>query len=72
MRNFSEKEIEKYIKYFDENMVDINEVKGFCHIGGKSLKDSELPKGAEKRVVCLEDLDVFIEIFTEFEEENAL
>ncbi len=23
MRNFSEKEIEKYIKYFDENMIDI-------------------------------------------------
>ena len=72
MRNFSEKEIEKYIKYFDENMIDINEVKGFCHICGKPLKGSELPKGAEKRVVCLEDLDVFIEIFTELEEENAL
>lgn len=53
-------------------MIDINEVKGFCHICGKPLKDSELPKGAEKRVVCLEDLDVFIEIFTELEEENAL
>ncbi|MFL4616628.1 hypothetical protein [Staphylococcus borealis] len=72
MPNFSEKEIEKYIEYVNEYMIDINEVKGLCHICGEPLKDLKLPEGPEKQVVCLDDLDVFIETFEELEKENML
>ncbi|HGO3756910.1 hypothetical protein AAFL23_12145 [Staphylococcus lugdunensis] len=72
MRNFSEKEIDKYIKFVDEEMIDISEIQGQCHICGKPLKDLKLPKGPEKKVVCYNDLDVFIETIEELEEENLL
>ncbi|MGC7597695.1 hypothetical protein ACP2X0_10920 [Staphylococcus epidermidis] len=72
MRNFSEKEIEKYIQFVDENMIDISEIQGQCHMCGKTLKDLKLPKGPEKKVVCLNDLNIFIETIEELEEENLL
>lgn len=61
MREFSEADIEKYLKYTDENVVPTEELLGQCFICGIKLNEAELPEGPEKQVVCLKDRDYFVE-----------
>lgn len=65
MRNFTKVEVEKYLKWTDENVLPLEEVEGRCHICGKFLGDVELPKGPEKKVVCLKDRQYFVESYEE-------
>ena len=55
MKEFTTEEIEKYLKYTDENVIPVEEVLGQCFICGENLNEVELPEGAEKKVVCLKD-----------------
>lgn len=68
MRKFSEADIEKYLKYTDENVIALEEILGHCFICGEFLSDIELPKGPEKKVVCLKDYDYFVETYEELQE----
>ncbi|MFD1608678.1 SAP domain-containing protein [Oceanobacillus luteolus] len=71
MKSFSEADIEKYLKYTDENVLPLEEQLGRCFMCGVSLSEVELPEGPEKKVVCLKDRDHFIELFEELEHENS-
>jgi len=68
MRTFSEKEIENYMKYVDENIIDLEEIIGRCFMCGQKLDEVELPNGPEKKVTCKECRDFFVEQFEEAEE----
>ncbi|PTI77509.1 hypothetical protein [Staphylococcus succinus] len=74
MRQFTDSEIEKYLKYIDENKIDINDedVKGRCLSCGKHLNDVELPDGPERKVTCLSCLEWFIEDYEELENDGSL
>ncbi|MEB5700416.1 hypothetical protein AST07_07480 [Staphylococcus saprophyticus] len=72
MRKFDEYEIEKYIEYVDENLIEISEVEGQCHICGKYLTEVELPEGPERKVVCLNNLEDFIENYKMLEEDELI
>ncbi|MGD6770787.1 SAP domain-containing protein [Staphylococcus arlettae] len=69
-KKFNENDIEKYIKFVDENMIEIGELEGHCHSCGKLLDEIDLPEGPEKKVVCLNCLDWFIERYEELEEDE--
>lgn len=68
MKEFTTKEVEKYLKYTDENVIPVEEVLGQCFICGENLNEVELPEGAEKKVVCLKDRELFVENFLELKE----
>lgn len=68
MKSFSEADIEKYLKYTDENVIPLEEVLGHCFICGALLNEVELPDGPENKVVCLEDRDYFVEQHEELQE----
>lgn len=72
MRNFSELEIEKWLDVMDENVLEREELLGRCFACGKELAVVELPDGPEKKVVCLNHRDHFVENFEEWEEEGQL
>lgn len=69
-RKFNENDIEKYIKHVDENLVEIGELEGHCHMCGKILDEIDLPEGSEKKVACLNCLYLFIEQYEELEEDE--
>lgn len=69
---FTKDEIQKYLKCVDENLVDLSELEGLCHICGNSLKDIKTPSGPENEVVCLNDREFFIKQYQEFKEEGML
>ena len=68
MKSFSETDIEKYLKYTDENVIPLEHVLGNCFICGELLSEVELPEGPEKKVVCLKDRDYFVEGYEELQE----
>ena len=68
MRTFSEVEKKKYIKFTDENVIEVDEVMGQCFICGELLSEVENPQGPEKIVVCLKDRNFFVEHFEELVE----
>ncbi|WP_249872605.1 hypothetical protein [Oceanobacillus saliphilus] len=68
MKSFSEADIEKYLKYTDENVIPLEEVLGNCFTCGSLLSEVELPEGPEKKVVCLKDRDYFVEGYEELQE----
>lgn len=72
MKEFTTEEIEKYLKYTDENVIPVEEVLGQCFICGENLNEVELPEGAEKKVVCLKDREFFVENFLELKELGEL
>ncbi|WP_373747908.1 hypothetical protein [Kaistella sp.] len=65
MRTFTEKQIEEYINYTDENVISKEEVLGQCFMCGRPLKEVDLPEGPERKVVCLKDRDFFVEQYEE-------
>lgn len=65
MEKFTEKQVEKYIKWTDKNVLSKEEFLGRCTICGDFLDELELPEGAERKVVCLKDRDYFIESYKE-------
>ena len=65
MREFSESDVEKYLEYTDQNVIQTKELLGQCFICGIKLSETETPEGPEKRVVCLKDRDYFVEGFEE-------
>lgn len=69
MRTFSEEDIERYLKYTDENVVPLEDVLGHCFTCGRLLNEVELPDGPEKKVVCLKDREDFVESYKFMEEE---
>lgn len=72
MKIFSEVEIEEYLKYTDENVVEIEDMLGQCFMCGRELKEVELPEGPEKKVVCLKDRDYFVERYEELQEDGEI
>ncbi|WJP96695.1 hypothetical protein [Macrococcus bovicus] len=68
MRNFTDLEIDKWIAYTDKNVLSEEEFLGRCYVCGKFLKDVELPKGSEKKIVCAKDRDYFEEEYKELED----
>ena len=72
MKIFSEADIEKYLKYTDENVLPTEEILGQCFICGQKLNEVELPEGPEKQVICLKDRDYFVESFEELVEMGEL
>jgi len=68
MRKFSEVEVENWIKNQDENVLSKEEFLGRCFACGEFLSELELPEGPEKKVVCLEDRDFFVEQYEELKE----
>lgn len=60
-RKFTENEVEKYLNYVNDHLIDVNDdgIKGHCHCCGKILNEVTLPEGPEKRVVCLNCTDWF-------------
>lgn len=65
MKIFSEADIEKYLKYNDENVVSTEDILGQCFMCGVKLSETELPEGPEKKVVCLKDREYFVETVEE-------
>ncbi len=63
MSKYTEEDIQKYLKYVDENVIELEEIEGLCHACGKPLEDVELPNGPEKKVVCINDVDYFEESY---------
>lgn len=72
MRNFTELDVERWIKVTDENVLPKEDFLGRCFACGKNLSEVELPDGPEKKVVCLNNRDYFVENFEEWEEEGQL
>lgn len=72
MKKFSEVEIEKWIDYTDENVLPKEELLGRCYVCGASLDTLELPEGPEKKIVCLEHREYFVEDFDELIEMGEL
>lgn len=72
MRNFSELDVERWIKTTDENVLPKEEFLGECFVCGESLDKLELPEGPEKKVVCSKDRDDFVESFKDWEEAGEL
>lgn len=72
MRIFSEADIEKYLKYVDENVVPVEDTLGRCFICGVTLDEAELPEGPEKKVVCLKNRDYFVETIEGLVEDGEL
>lgn len=68
MKTFSESDIEKYLKYTDENVLPLEELENTCFICGQSLSEVELPEGPEKKVVCLKDRQHFVDGYEELQE----
>lgn len=67
MREFSEQDIENYIKYIDENVIDFEEIEGHCFQCGKLLNEVPVPQGPEGKVVCLLNRPEFTKEFEEIE-----
>lgn len=67
MRVFSVEEIEKYYEYTIELIGNEEDIAGRCGVCGRELDKLELPKGPEKKVVCLKDRDYFVVSFEELE-----
>lgn len=67
MRQFTYKEIKKYLEYTNENIIPLQEVLGKCFICGIPLDQLELSEGPEKQVVCLKDRSYFVESFNSYE-----
>lgn len=65
MKEFTEAQVEKYLKWTDENVLPLEEIAGRCHICGELFRDVELPEGPEKKVVCLKDREYFVESYKE-------
>lgn len=65
MRTFNETQIEEFLKWTNKNVLPLEEVEGRCHICGEFLSDIELPKGPEKKVVCLKDREYFVKSYEE-------
>lgn len=63
MREFSEKDIEKYMNFVSENVLELDEIRGRCFQCGELLSDLQLPEGPEKKVVCLRNREDFVEEF---------
>lgn len=72
MRNFSELDVERWIKTTDENVLPKEEFLGHCFACGQYLDKTELPEGPEKKVVCSKDRDYFVQNFEEWEETGKL
>ena len=72
MRNFSELDVERWIKIVDENVLPKEEFLGQCFACGEYLDKLELPEGPEKKVVCLKNRNVFVDSFEEYEEMGEL
>lgn len=70
MRQFKKEEVEEYLEYINENVISLQEVLGQCFICGLPLDEVELPKGPEKKIVCLKDRDSFVEDFESYESEG--
>ncbi|WP_436937337.1 SAP domain-containing protein [Staphylococcus xylosus] len=72
-RKFTENEVEKYLNYVNDHLIDVNDhgIKGHCHCCGKILNEATLPEGPEKRVVCLNCTDWFEEEYV-FQVEEGL
>ena len=69
MRNFTEKEIERYYKYNVELVGEEDEgIASRCHQCGRQLSAVELPEGPEKKVACLDCREYFVRNFEELEE----
>lgn len=67
MREFSKQDIENYITYINENVIDFEEIEGHCFQCGKLLDEVEVPQGPEKKVVCLLNRPDFLKEFKEIE-----
>lgn len=61
IETFTEAQVENYMKWTSKSVLSVEKIAGRCHICGELLNDIELPKGPEKKVVCLKDRDYFIE-----------
>lgn len=72
MKKFSEEDIERYLKYTDENVLNREELLGHCFICGELLDEIDLPNGPEKKIVCLKDRDYFVESYEELKELGEL
>ena len=72
MRNFSELDVERWIKNQDENVLPKEEFLGRCFACGVDLDKLELPEGPEKKVVCSKNRNDFVDSFEELEEMGEL
>ncbi|KAA1042495.1 hypothetical protein ERX35_001025 [Macrococcus equipercicus] len=72
MRIFTKNEIEKWINYTDENVLEKEEFLGRCYVCGRFLKNTELPIGPERKVVCSNDREFFEIEYKELEESGDL
>lgn len=74
MRQFTENEIEKYLIYTNENVIDVNDeaIKGRCHTCGKLLIEVDVPAGAESKVTCSNCVEYFIERYESLEDDGEL
>lgn len=69
MRHFNKKQIEEYLQYMVENVLELDELIGRCIICGESLSEGALPKGPEMKLVCLKHREHFVK---DYEEEIRL
>lgn len=58
--SFTEEDIEKYLKYVNEHVIEIEEILSRCHQCGQDLNKIKLPIGPEKKVVCTSDREHFM------------
>lgn len=65
MRTFTNEQIDEYIVYACEHILEQNEFIGKCVICGCMLSELNLPNGPEKKVVCLNDREFFVEEYNE-------
>lgn len=68
MRTFTEEEIEKYYEYAIHLVGSEEDIEGRCNECGRYLNEVESPEGPEKKVVCLECREGFVEGFKILEE----
>lgn len=62
-RSFTETYIEKYNKFVNDEVINLDEVLGRCFVCDKLLSDVELPNRTENQVTCLKDRNHFIEVY---------
>lgn len=72
MRTFTEEEIEKYYEYAIHLVGNEEDIAGRCTECGRYLNEIENPEGPEKKVVCAECRENFVEGFKELEEMGEL
>ncbi|MDN5412332.1 MAG: SAP domain-containing protein [Lactococcus sp.] len=65
MRTFTKEQIDEYLKFLDNDILNLDEFIGQCVVCGKLLSESNLPDGPEKEVVCLKDREYFVEEYSE-------